>query len=53
MVEANMERISEGKFDIKMSYNGNDELKRFINNFNDMAQKINHLINSEYKSKLP
>ena len=52
MVEANMERISEGKFDIKMSYNGNDELKRFINNFNDMAQKINHLINSEYKSKI-
>lgn len=52
MVEANMKRISEGKFDIQMSYNGNDELTRFINNFNDMAQKINHLINSEYKSKI-
>lgn len=43
-----MSKISAGKFDVSVEISGNDEITDLSNSFNEMAVRINNLINEVY-----
>jgi two-component system sensor histidine kinase YesM len=47
-----IKRMSQGDFNIKIPSGGNDEIGLMVNSFNDMNQKINNLIEENYKTKI-
>lgn len=48
-----MKKVSAGNFDVQMSPTGRrDEIGILVDIFNEMAKKINALINSEYKLRI-
>ncbi|OPJ59503.1 sensor histidine kinase [Clostridium oryzae] len=48
----NMDRFSEGYFDVKTEVYGKDEVSQLSKQFNVMVKSINDLINDKYKAKL-
>lgn len=47
-----IKRMGEGNFETKVQESGNDEIGLLVRNFNEMNQKINHLIEENYAVKI-
>lgn len=47
-----MEQLGEGNFEVHLTLKGSDEIASLSRKFNDMASKINELVNEEYKAKV-
>lgn len=48
----NMKKVGEGNFNIHIPHISNDEIGLLTARFNEMTEKVNSLINSEYKLKI-
>lgn len=48
----NMDMIEEGNFSVNIKAQGKDEIGLLIGRFRAMVQRLNHLVNEVYKSKI-
>ena len=49
---ANMNQVSQGNYEIAISYRSCDEVGQLIRSFTEMVQKLNHLINETLQAKI-
>ena len=49
---ANMNQVSQGNYEIAVSYRSQDEVGQLIRSFTEMVQKLNHLINETLQAKI-
>ncbi len=49
---SNIEQIEEGDLTVSVSNNYEDEIGHLIRSFSDMVERLNHMVNEVYKSKI-